>query len=399
MREDASCCDDSHVQTHVVVVGAGLFGTSIAFQLARRGIDVVLVERDVPGAGDSGLSFAMVRRHYSNESVARLAMRGTHVIQHWQDEVGCGDSGFVRTGYLLTVDAERREALEENVRRLVSWGLDTRVVEPDEIAEIEPLLALDGIAAAAYEPDAGFADAKKMALSWFAGAVRHGAVPLLGTAVTGFLLDGDRVRGVETDQGPIEGGVVVNAAGGWGPALARTAGVDVPVALRRLQVSVVRQPPDRPQARVTFSDMVSNLVLRPDRACQALVVAYQPPTEYDERDDCPVELDPDYEVWIRKALRERFPSYADAEWLGGWAGAYDYTPDWNPIVGWAPGVEGLYLALGWSGHGFKLPPAVGEVVAAEIEGTEAPVDVSELDPGRFERGELLRLAYGPSARA
>jgi sarcosine oxidase, subunit beta len=383
----------------VVVIGAGLFGTSIAFQLARRSFEVVLVERDAPGAGDSGLSFSMVRRHYSNESVARLAMRGVEVIQRWDEEVGVGDSGFVRTGYLLTTDADRRAALEENVSRLVSWGLDTRVVEPDEIAEIEPLMALDGIAAAAFEPDGGFADAKKMTLSWFAAAVRHGAIPLLGRTVTGFLLDGDRVHGVESDGGPIEADVVVNAAGGWGPALARTLGIDVAVTIRRLQVSVLRQPADRPQARVTFSDMVTNLVLRPDRASQVLAVAYEPATEYETRDECRPELDRGYESWIRKALAERFPSYVDAEWLGGWAGAYDYTPDWNPLLGWAPATEGLYLALGWSGHGFKLPAAVGEVVADELEGRTPAIEVAELDPGRFARGESLRLAYGPSARA
>jgi glycine/D-amino acid oxidase-like deaminating enzyme len=387
------------MRADVAVVGAGLFGTSIAFQLARRGISVALVERGSPGGGDSGLSFCMVRRHYSNESVARLAMRGVEVIQNWADEVGTGGSGFVRTGYLLTADEARRGALEENVARLVSWGLDTQVVEPDEIVEIEPLMSLEGIAGGAYEADAGFADADKMTLSWFAAGVREGVVPLLGHAATGIAVSAGRVRGVETEQGLVEADVVVDAAGGWGPALARTAGVDVPVALRRLQVSVMRQPPERAQARVTFSDMVTNLVLRPDRASQALVVAYQVPTEYEARDDCPREIDGEYEGFVRKALRERFPSYADAEWLGGWAGAYDYTPDWNPILGWAPGVEGLYLALGWSGHGFKLPPAVGEVVAAELAGETPPIDVSELDPGRFERGELLRLAYGPGARA
>ncbi len=391
--------DDTRMRADVAVVGAGLFGTSIAFQLARRGLSVTLVERDVPCAGDSGLSFSMVRRHYSNESVARLAMRGVEVIQNWKDEVGVGSSGFVRTGYLLTADADRRPALEENVRRLVSWGLDTRVVEPDEIAEIEPLLALDGIAGGAYEADAGFADAHTMTLSWFAAGVREGVVPLLGCAADGIALAGDRVRGLETEHGLVEAGVVVNAAGGWGQALARTAGIELPVALRRLQVSVMRQSPERPHARVTLSDMLSNLVLRPDRGSQALVVAYQPPTEYEERDECPVELDADYEGFVRAALRERFPSYADAEWLGGWAGAYDYTPDWNPLLGWAPGIEGLYLALGWSGHGFKLPAAVGEVAAAQIAGDAPPIDVSELDPGRFERGKALRLAYGPGARA
>src|SRR5688572_30035431 len=131
----------------VVVVGAGLFGTSIAFQLASRGAgSVVLLERDTVGAGDSGLSFSMVRRHYSNVAPAQLAMRGVELIKGWHEAVGAGDAGYVATGYLLTCDAERLGRLAENVERLTTWGVDTRVVGPDEIAELEPLLSLDGIA-------------------------------------------------------------------------------------------------------------------------------------------------------------------------------------------------------------------------------------------------------------
>ena len=383
----------------VVVVGAGLFGTSIAFQLARRGASVILVERDVPAAGDSGLSFSMVRRHYSNEATARLAMRGVEVIESWADEVGTGDSGYVGTGYLLIAAAERVSALRENVERLRGWGLDTGFVTPDDILELEPLLARDGIAGGAYEPDGGFADAQKMTLAWFAAAVREGVRPLLGTAARSIAVANGRARGVETDAGRLDADVVVNAAGAWGPELARTAGLDLPVALRRLEVALVRQPADRPQARVTFSSMVTNLVFRPDRAGIAAVVVYQPVEPLDARDDCRREVDPGYEAAIRAALRERMPAYAEAEWMGGWAGAYDFTPDWNPLLGWAPGVENLYLALGWSGHGFKLAPAVGEVVADEALGRAPAIDVRALRPERFERGELLRLAYGPGARA
>ncbi|MDQ3865489.1 MAG: FAD-binding oxidoreductase [Actinomycetota bacterium] len=384
----------------VVVVGAGLFGTSVAFQLARRGAgEIVLVERDAPGAGDSGLSFSMVRRHYSNEVTARLAMRGVDVIRRWDEEVGTADSGYVRTGYLLIADAARVEAVRENVERLRAWGLDTTFVSPAEILALEPQLAPEGIAGGAYEPDGGFADAQKMTLAWFAACVRLGVRVELGCRVRRLLVRDGRVTGVETDAGAIAASVVVNAAGAWGPELARTVGVDVPVSLRRLQVAFVLQPADRAQARFTFSSMVTNLVFRPDRAGLAGVVAYQPEEPLRSRDECRRELDPGYEKAIRTALRERLPAYVDAEWAGGFAGAYDYTPDWNPLLGWAPGTEGLYLALGWSGHGFKLAPAVGEVVADEILGRPPAIDVRPLAPGRFERGEELRLAYGPGARA
>ena len=382
-----------------MVIGAGLVGTSIGFQLARRGGSVLLVERGRVCGGDSGLCFSMVRCHYSNEVTARLAMRGVEVIRRWAEEVGTGDSGYVRTGYLLTSTAERLPALEENVARLASLGLDTRVVGPEEIAELEPLLSLDGIVAGAYEPNGGFADAQKMTLAWFAAATGLGTEQALGRRVTALLVKQGRVHGVETEDGEIEADVVVNAAGAWGGELARTAGVELPIALRRVPVGLLRQPADLPQARLTFSEMASNLVFRPDRAGIALAVAYRPEELVERRDLCRQEVDDGYEATMRAALRERMPAYAGAEWLGGFAGTYDYTPDWNPILGWAPGVEGLYLALGWSGHGFKLAPSVGEVVADEVLGRTPSIDVSALAPTRFERGELLRLAYGPGARA
>ena len=384
----------------MVVVGAGLFGTSIAFQLASRGAgSIALLEREAVGAGDSGLSFSMVRRHYSNEAPARLAIRGTKLIKEWPDAVGAGDAGYVATGYLLICDAERLERLAENVERLVAWGVDTRVVEPAEIAELEPLLSLDGIAGAAYEPDGGYADARQMALGWFRAGLRIGVRPLLGRTATAIRVETGRVTGVETDAGFVSAETVVNAAGGWGAELACTAGVELPIALRRVQVARVRQPPEKAHARRTFSDMATNLVLRPDGEGEALVVAYQPEERLDSRDECNRNVDEDYEAVVRAALKTRVPSYAEAEWLGGFAGAYDYTPDWNPILGWAPGVEGLYLALGWSGHGFKLAPSVGEVAAAHVVGEVPEIDVESLAPARFQQGKLLTLAYGPGARA
>ncbi len=384
----------------VVVVGAGLFGTSIAFQLARRGAgSVVLVERGPVCSGDSGVSFSMIRRHYSNEPVARLAMRGVEIIKHWPEEVGTGDSGYVRTGYLLTATPDRVEALRDNVTRLRSWGLETSVVDLDEITALEPLLSLEGISAGAWEPDGGFADRYRMTLGWFAAGVQAGVRPAIGRTVTRILVDGGRAYGVDTDAGPIHAGTVVLAAGSWGRELAQTASLELPISLRRLEVAFVRQPADRPQVQVTFSDMASNVVMRPDRAGLAWVVAYQPEVRYERRDDCPRELSPEYESAIRAGLRARVPSYAGAEWAGGFAGAYDYTPDWNPLVGPAPGLDGLYLALGWSGHGFKLAPSVGEVVADAIVGRTPEIDVSPLAPDRFERGAPLRLAYGPGARA
>src|SRR3990172_7395858 len=173
-------------------------------------------------------------------------MRGGEIIKAWAEEVGSGDSGWVRAGYMMPADAARLPALEENVARLVSWGLDTRVVSFGEIAEIEPLLSLDGIAGGAYEPDGGFADAQKMTLSWLAAGLLHGVVPMVGARVTWIRVAGGGVRGLDTDRGPVRGGVVVDAAGGWGGALSRSAGVELPISPAR--AGGIRAPAGRPAA-------------------------------------------------------------------------------------------------------------------------------------------------------
>jgi glycine/D-amino acid oxidase-like deaminating enzyme len=147
------------------------------------------------------------------------------------------------------------------------------------------------------------------------------------------------------------------------------------------------------------SDAVSNLVVRPDRGRRFCAVAYAGEDALERADDCDHGISPGYPDAVRRSIAERYPRLHEFGIERGFSGPYDITPDWNPIIGPCPGIDGLYLAAGWSGHGFKLSPAVGEVVAAEITGRTPPVDVSALRPERFAAGRLLRLAYGPGARA
>src|SRR5437763_8170146 len=143
------------------IVGAGIMGLATAYALCRdRQGGVALFDRGLPGSGDSGRSFSMVRRHYSNAVTARLAMAGAHTIEYWEDEVGIADAGFVRCGYLLTVPAAMEAACRANVAMLRGIGLDTAFLEAGGIAAVEPALAPAGVAGAAYEPGGGFADAQ-----------------------------------------------------------------------------------------------------------------------------------------------------------------------------------------------------------------------------------------------
>ena len=382
------------------IVGAGIVGLATAHALTRdRAGSVAIFDLAWPGSGDSGRSFSMVRRHYSNAVVARLAMAGTRTIRDWADEVGVADAGYVRCGYLLTVPERLVDACRGNVEMLAGLGLETSYLEPDEIAAVEPELSLDGVAGAAHEPEGGFADAQKMCLGWFTAAASRGLRHHLGTRVRRIVVEGGRATGVETDAGTVAAGQVVLASGAWANDLLEPLGAALPVELRRLQVAILRTAQGGPLPSAVVSDAVSNVVVRPDRGHQFCAVAYAGEDPLERADDCDHGLSPGYLEAVRAGLGQRYPRLAGFELVRGFAGPYDVTPDWNPVIGPCPGIEGLYVATGWSGHGFKLSPAVGEVIAAEVSGRTPPIDVSELRAERFAEGRLLRLAYGPGARA
>ena len=377
-------------------------GSSIGFQLARESDKRVLVlDERPPVGGISGRTFGQIRQHYSNELLVRMAMRGFDVIRHWRAEVGFGDPGYVRLGYLLLVIEEQLEALLANVALGERCGVDTRFVRPDEIAEIESLLETSDLAGGVFEPDGGYIDVTKMVLSWLAAALAHGADVRSGVRVEEVAISGGSVAGVATTAGFFEAPVVVVATGAWAKELCSPIGVDLPVELRRLDMTMLELPPGAPQLHSCITDGNSNVVLRPDMGRRVLAAAYP--------DEMPLVSDPlsvgsrsdelTHLERVDRALAARAPALRGGEVVHHIGGAYDATPDFHPILGWVPEVDGLCLATGFSGHGLKLSPAIGEIVAAIVLGLDPPFDVHELRATRFAEGDLMFCAYGPGARA
>ena len=397
-------------EADVVVIGAGVCGASIGYQLAQHSDRrVVVVDARQPVGGISGRTFGQIRQHYSNELMVRMALRGFHCIRNWASEVGYGDPGYVRLGYMLIVTENQIDGLRRNVELGRGLGVDTRFVGPDEIATIEPLVNAERLAGGAYEPDGGYIDVTKMVLSWLGAATACGAAVLTPLLVQEILMSDGAVNGVATDRGEIRAPVVVAATGAWASDLLEPLGVNVPIERRRLDMATLEQEPGARALQSCITDGNSNLVIRPDMGRRIVAVAYPPemPAVDDPLADAPPAAHHDHAVRLERALAERLPALTMAGIVASTSGAYDITPDYHPVLGWAreiAEVDGLYLAVGLSGHGLKLSPCIGEIVASHVLGVQQvgsapPIDARALRPGRFDDGDLMHLTYGPSARA
>ncbi|MFQ5855101.1 MAG: NAD(P)/FAD-dependent oxidoreductase [Anaerolineae bacterium] len=380
-----------------VIVGAGVMGTSTAFHLASRGAGhVVLLEKDAIGSGSTGRTGGIIRQHYSNEVTARMAKRSLEVFQNFSKIVG-GDAGFTETGALFIVGERDRKGLAANVALQQSVGISTRVVDVETMRELAPYLDLSDDVVAAYEPEAGYADGTGTATGFAQAAQRHGAEVHQNVAVTDIIVEGDRVAGVRTTAGDIQARRVAVTAGPWGGRLLSRIGIDFPLEVSRHQVASVRRPegvadPHHP----VVGDFLHGYYMRSETGQLTLIGSIEAEEAQNivAPDDYKLGTDRGFvEEYIERASR-RFPALMDGEIMEGWSGLYTVTPDWHPIIDAVTGIEGLFCALGFSGHGFKLGPVVGEMVADLVAGEQqCPIDSSIFNARRFEEGRLVRGQY------
>lgn len=380
----------------VVVIGGGVIGASIAFQLARMDAGrVVLLERKHLAAGSTGTSSGLVRMHYDNPLEAEIALKSLEVFRHFDEAVG-GECGFVQTGFVRTVEPHNLEALRANTQMLQELGANTWLISGDELHALAPYLHTEDIPLAAYEPDSGYADPHMTTMGFANGARRHGAQLFQGVEVTGVDLLGGRVVGVKTTLGRIAAPVVVNAAGPWGGLVAAMAGVKLETEIMHHQVAVVQAPPEVPWPHLTVIDRLHHTYLRAESGRLTLIGA-----SHDNYAISPAQLDSysetlTYETQYRvlERLCARIPLMETGAVRKGHAGIYLNSQDRHPLLGSAPGVEGFYCATGCSGHGFKEAPVVGQAMAELIvNGRAEVVDITPLRLSRFAEGQPYRGAH------
>ena len=370
----------------VIIIGAGVVGASTAFSLARRGVtDVLVLERRQVASGATGKSSGLVRMHYTNPLETRLAFQAYQWFKHWDDIVG-GHCGFVQTGLLRLVTPDLTEKLRANVRMQQDLGVNTRVVAREEIAEVQPGLWLDDVDLAAYEPEAGYADPPSVAYSLMTAARERGVRLRTGTAVTKITTQGGRVTGVETDQGPVAAPTVLIAANAWSRPLLQSVGQDLPISVERHEVAVAERPPALAGGHVTVLDGPLDTYFRVEGSNLTLIgTGSGEPADPDRYNEATTAA---HIERVGERLSQRFPAMRDAGVRRSLAGIYDMTPDDLPVLDRVPGAEGLYCAVGFCGHGFKISPAVGAVMAELMTtGGTLAIDRHPVRFGRFAEGD------------
>ena len=301
-------------------------------------------------------------------------------------------SGYTKTGYFVIVGPEDRDAMLENVAMQRAAGVDTSIVTAEDVQEIAPMVRTFDGESFAYEPESGYADPYSVTTGYANAARDRGARILSESPAVGIEITANRVTAVLTESERIEAPIAVVAAGPWSGPLLASIGVEVPLRPIRHQVIMLRRPQDVVPDHPIIGDVVNDMSPRPDAGNLTLIGVGEDeeasPDTFNQGVDMPM-----VEATFEK-LVQRMPGMAQALFRGGWSGLFTTTPDWHPVLDSVNGIDGLYLSVGFSGHGFKLSPMIGVVMSELItQGSATSLDISEMSLDRFAEGRLMRSRY------
>jgi glycine/D-amino acid oxidase-like deaminating enzyme len=375
----------------VVIIGGGIVGSSVAYHLVELGCsNVLILEReDRQGLGSTAKSMGGVRAQFATAINIKMSLYSIDLFAKFEEVTG-HTAGYRPHGYMFVATSQSHlDYLEANLRNQRACGLtNAEMVTREDIVRTVPQLVADDVVGGSFCPTDGFVDPYSV-MTGFAKYARDRGVKIsLETEVTGLDVDHGGVTGVHTSRGYVSTRSVVNAAGPWAASIARLAGVDIPVEPLRRQI-VKTEPFEQLSSKLPMViDMSSGFHFRPEGS--SFLLAWPDPEQtYGFRTDF------DYgfiEKILTRAVR-RVPAFIDAEVNPRrcWAGMYEMTPDHHAIIGKAPGVEGLYLANGFSGHGVMHSPATGKIISElVVNGASSFTDASMLRAERFAEGDLLK---------
>jgi sarcosine oxidase subunit beta len=369
----------------VVIVGGGISGCALAYQLAKRKVDVVLLERETLGSQSTGKCAGGVRQQFSTEDNVRVMRLSVKLLESFEQETG-HPADFRQIGYLFVFTQPQQ--VEDFRRNMEMWhrvGLtEARWVDPTEAAKMVPVLNVEDVLGCTFCPTDGIASPNDVTFGYAAAARRLGARLKEGVEVTGIDIASGRVQGVRTSAGDIATRLVINCAGPWAASIGRMAGLEIPVLPYRRHIAVTSTFPAVPRNTPMTVDFHTSLYFHPegDGVLMGMSDRTEPPS---------FVIDVNWEFLERmfEQAARRAPALAGAGVKTAWAGLYESTPDHQAILGPIAEVEGFWCAAGFSGHGFMQAPAAALLLTQLLLDKKSEIDISSFAFERFARGSLV----------
>ena len=369
----------------VVIAGGGIMGCALAYQLAKRDVDVLLLERATLGSQSTGKCAGGVRQQFSMEANVQLQRLSVRIFEGFEQETG-HPADFRQIGYLFVLTLPQQvEDFHHNMEMWHRLGLtEARWVDPSEAARMVPVLNVEDVLGCTFCPSDGIASPADVTAGYAAAARRHGARLKEGVEVQGLDVAGGRVHGVRTAAGDIATRVVFNCAGAWSASIGRMAGLEIPVLPYRRHIAVTGTFPAVPRTNPMTVDFQSSLYFHPegDGVLIGMSDRAEPP-------GYGTDVSWDFLEKMFEQAARRAPALAGAGVKTAWAGLYETTPDHQAVLGPISEVEGFWCAAGFSGHGFMQAPAAALLLAQQLLDQRSEIDISPFSLTRFGAGSLV----------
>ena len=378
----------------VAIIGAGIHGVSAGYHLAGMGVKTVIFDRWAPAGGPTGRSSAICRAFYTNRFIAEVAHESLEMFAAFAEISGGRDAGFHRTSFLYLLGPEELEHVHQTAAMLTEVGTEVELRTPSALAQQHPEMNLDGIAIAASEIHAGYADPVATTQGLFQRAVELGLTPRLHTKVSTIEpRPGGGAYLATSGTERIECARLLIAAGPWTKGLAEQVDVELPLTVERHYVATFGWG-RAPALPYVLGDIPGGYYMKPEGS-ELFLVGPLPSEPQADPDNFSASVTAEEISRMASGITERIPSLALADSRGGWASLYDVSPDWQPVIGEV--APGIFVDAGTSGHGFKLAPALGRHVAGLVLGKDVDDGIRQFHPSRFEADRLLAAGFG-SAR-
>ncbi len=386
-------------EADIVVIGGGCIGASTALHLAeKKAGKVILLEQKELANGASGKGIGIIRTHYTHPSLAFLAAKSLQLFHNFKERFGGYDSGFNPCGYFILVGESDLATLTSIVAMHQQMGINVSLIEPQQVQTACGMpLDLSDVAAVAYEPDSGYGSPPKTTVALARRAVELGVEIQTNTPVQEILLDAEgRVQAVKTPTDEIKTRTVVDCVGPWAKKFAAHLGLDFPVTPVVEHVVVVERPQEFHQPHPVISDLSNLCYCRSDAEQPYTRIGNSNPKYHSQfaikdADDFQGQIFPNICEELHQKLVRRFPGLQKAPLVETYSGMWGVTPDYQPIIDRLDYVPGLYCAVGFSGHGYKLSPIVGDLLSGLILGTNEDVDMLKLFRfSRFQENDWVK---------